>query len=340
MYRWSKPPFFSGMTRLAGSVVFAFGGRAGCAAAGAASRRRGPARAFGGQAGAADGARLCRRPGPGRRGACAGRGGLGRGAALVVRHPGRGLGGPPSAAAAGPRPAAPACRSSPPAPPRPAAGGRLLGVQPGLRLLPAHQLTRGAAPASPAPARARPRRHPPNRASSAASSARAAPASRPPPRRSASPAPRCPPELLRRSVRRHRRVALTFVPSPATTSTRTRPAARTRPATDQQPLHRLLCRVTNRATSRDQGAVPAVHPGAHVIEGGHLDRPRRPDPLAVAVHDQRHHHPRVIRLLALPVGPVPGQETAPGPRPACSSIAHARCPAGSQSRASGGNKNT
>src|ERR1022692_3860662 len=54
--------------------------------------------------------------------------------------------------------------------------------------------------------------------------------------------------------------------------------------------------------------VPADHPGAHVIERRHLHRPRRPDPLAVAVQHQRHHHRRVIRRAALPVRPVPRQE--------------------------------
>ena len=77
----------------------------------------------------------------------------------------------------------------------------------------------------------------------------------------------------------------------------------------QQALDCLLMPGHEPGDGRVVGVQPAAdHPRAHIVPAGHLDRPRRPDPLAVAVHHQRHHHPRVIRRPALPVGPVPRHE--------------------------------
>ena len=77
----------------------------------------------------------------------------------------------------------------------------------------------------------------------------------------------------------------------------------------QQPLHRLLVpghEPGHGGVIRMQ--VLRQHPRAHIVKGGHLDRPRRPDPLAIAVHDQAHHQPRMIGLLTLPISPVPGHK--------------------------------
>jgi len=65
------------------------------------------------------------------------------------------------------------------------------------------------------------------------------------------------------------------------------------------------------------GRRPAAdHPAAHIIHARRGDLPRRPDPLDIAVQQQRRHHRRVIRGLPLPVGPVrrrePGQVQLPG----------------------------
>ena len=196
---------------------------------------------------------------------------------------------------------------------------RALGLQLRLRRLAAGQLARrplpgrpGRGPAGPAAGTSPPL----NRASSAASAARA-----------------CSihachlgfqqllqlrdiqPQLLRGRVRGHRRVRLDLgaVPGRHVDPDQALPRAR-RQRLHQQPLQRLLVPGHEPGVRGVIGVQPAAdHPRAHVIEGGHLDRPRGPDPLAVAVHDQRHHHPRVIRRPALPVGPVARPGTAPGP---------------------------
>ena len=111
-------------------------------------------------------------------------------------------------------------------------------------------------------------------------------------------------------VRRHRRIRLDLRPVPGhhIDADQALPRARCQ-RLDQQPLHRTLVP----GHEPGHGGVIRVqalanHPGTHVIPGGHLDRPRGPDPLAIAVHDQAHHQPRMIGPLALPIGPVPGQE--------------------------------
>jgi hypothetical protein len=73
----------------------------------------------------------------------------------------------------------------------------------------------------------------------------------------------------------------------------------------QQPADRLLVPPDEPGHRRVIGMqVPADHPRPDIIERGHLDLPRRPQPLAIAIQQQARHHRRVIRLPALPVAPV------------------------------------
>jgi len=47
------------------------------------------------------------------------------------------------------------------------------------------------------------------------------------------------------------------------------------------------------------------HPVAHITNAPLLDHPAGPLALAVAIQQQRHHHLRVKRRPAVPIGPVP-----------------------------------
>ena len=59
------------------------------------------------------------------------------------------------------------------------------------------------------------------------------------------------------------------------------------------------------------GTQPAGdHPVAHIAHAPPLDHPAGPLALAVAIQQQRHHHLRVERRPAMPVGPVPAAELA------------------------------
>ena len=130
LYSWSKPPFFSGMTRLARSVVFALAGRAGAGGTAGAAIASSSLRAARAAAAAAARTSRCRSAGQGARPPLPPAG--------ARRPPPRraGRSGPPwpgpwpaprrPGPPAGPSPP-PAWRSCPPAPPRPAPGG------PGLR---------------------------------------------------------------------------------------------------------------------------------------------------------------------------------------------------------------
>jgi len=117
-------------------------------------------------------------------------------------------------------------------------------------------------------------------------------------------------QLLRSGVRRHRRVRLDLRPIPGH---HIHAHQALRRACHQRLNQQALQRPLMPGHEPGHGGVIGVqvlrqHPRPPIIEGGHLHRPRRPDPRAVAVHDQRHHQRRVIRLLPLPIGPVPGHE--------------------------------
>jgi hypothetical protein len=59
------------------------------------------------------------------------------------------------------------------------------------------------------------------------------------------------------------------------------------------------------------GAQPAGdHPVAHVAPTPAFDHPAGPLTLAVSIQQQRHHHLRVERRPAVPIGPVPAAELA------------------------------
>jgi hypothetical protein len=59
------------------------------------------------------------------------------------------------------------------------------------------------------------------------------------------------------------------------------------------------------------GAQPASdHPVGHIADAPLLDHPAGPLALAVAIQQQRHHHLRVERRPAVPIGPVAAVEPA------------------------------
>ena len=240
-----------GITRLPGSVVFAFSGRPGTAA-GAASTAARSCSAF------AAAWRAWRTPALSARGnrdppvgalARPG-GGLRLGAALVTGDPGRGLLLQPRRVSA--------VALSPPLQPggllltrrvRVLLPGSRLRRQPGPGLLPSHQPARVRASVPGPPPRAGPSSSPPNRASSAASSARACATH---PLTSAaisfSSSAIWVSSCSAVAFAAIDALAFTFVPSPATTSTATRPprAHATSDATSS-PFTASSWRVTNRA---------------------------------------------------------------------------------------------
>ena len=77
----------------------------------------------------------------------------------------------------------------------------------------------------------------------------------------------------------------------------------------EQPAQRLI---VPRPEPGDRGVIrvqPASdHPVAHIAHAPALDHPAGPLTLAVAIQQQRDHHPRVERRPAVPVGPVAAAE--------------------------------
>ena len=69
--------------------------------------------------------------------------------------------------------------------------------------------------------------------------------------------------------------------------------------------------VTN-PEARDRGVIGRLvgrdHPKRDVLATAPLDPPRRALADRVRVHDQRHHHRRIVRRAALPVGAIGGKE--------------------------------
>jgi hypothetical protein len=66
------------------------------------------------------------------------------------------------------------------------------------------------------------------------------------------------------------------------------------------------------AKARDRAVIgPPVrrdHPERDVLDARALDHPRGPLPARVRVHQQRHHHRRIVRRTAVPVSTVVGVE--------------------------------
>ena len=305
------PPFLAGSSRESGSVAETFTGDAAAAARAAASRACAVARFLR----TARHPRGLLRPGPA---SC-------RTARPSPRPPRPGTWSILAAWAA----SASASRRGHAGPPRP---GRRRSGRPARRARPA---ARRACPARPAagpasrparPAAAAPRRRAtagrrilvivavvvPQRLLRASRRRRPAtprprPRSPPPPRRSARPAAR------RSRSRTGTRSPLTGDPSTAATCPATAPSAASSVSTcTNSRLISGRCRRMNVRHRLVAGRRPAAdHPAAHVIDARRGDLPRRPDPLEIAVEQQRQHHRRVIRRLPLPVGPVrrgePGQ---------------------------------
>jgi hypothetical protein len=53
-----------------------------------------------------------------------------------------------------------------------------------------------------------------------------------------------------------------------------------------------------------QWLVRGDHPERHILAAAPLNPSRRTHPDRVRVHQQRHHHPRIVRRPAMPVSPI------------------------------------